>query len=71
MSTDGMPQRPNPPTDSDMPSVMPAMASWGEETTLSMARTLSAPTPMAAAGSPDPMQARVSRAHTPFHRPCA
>ena len=37
MSTLGMPQRPNPPTASDMPSLMPAMASAGVETTLSMA----------------------------------
>ena len=39
MSTLGMPQSPNPPTDSDIPSMIPSMASAGVETTLSMART--------------------------------
>ena len=40
MSTLGMPHRPKPPTASDMPSLIPAMASCGVETTLSMERTL-------------------------------
>ena len=38
MSTDGMPQRPNPPTAMEAPEAMPATASAGEGTTLSMAR---------------------------------
>src|SRR5580765_1912697 len=42
MSTEGMPQSPNPPTASEAPSPMPSIAAAGEETTLSMASTLSA-----------------------------
>ena len=39
MSTLGMPQSPNPPTDNDAPSSMPSMASCVEATTLSMLAT--------------------------------
>ena len=42
MSTEGMPQRPKPPTGSDMPSVMPAMASWGRRRLCPWPGTLSA-----------------------------
>ena len=45
MSTLGIPQRPNPPTAIEAPSVMPAMAAAGSATTLSMPRTLSTPHP--------------------------
>ncbi len=44
MSTLGMPQSPNPPTESVIPSTMPSIAAAGLETTLSMARTLVHPT---------------------------
>ena len=56
MSTEGMPQSPNPPTDSVIPSVIPAMASAGVETTLSMARTLVTPrgSPLRSDTSRDP-----------------
>ena len=40
MSTEGMPQRPNPPTARVAPSGMSATASAAEETTLSMPETL-------------------------------
>src|SRR6478735_5512676 len=63
MRTEGMPQRPKPPTESDIPSRIPAMASWGVETTLSMAGLYPRGWPGVAWGRPTRSARRVVAEH--------
>src|SRR6476646_3089664 len=63
MRAEGMPQRPKPPTESDIPSRIPAMASWGVETTLSMAGLYPRGWPGVAWGRPTRSARRVVAEH--------